>query len=249
MADIFDEINESPAEGDGQGETTAEETPLDGQGESGGEGAPGTDDGQGQGDAANTSTGWQEEFKTPEEMYTAYQGTKKSYDNLRPKLTETTQKLSQMMKQTAPAPRESAPNASYEDRLVTTVQNILVPMQQQQAQLMMQNEVSRLATEHEDFNEVAPDMMAVLDDNPELWNTKTPLDLAYQIARTKHMSAAVQQVAKDARASAYKDREIKEVKNFQTAKGSQMAGNMNKTPEQEVLESIRGTVRSSNYFI
>jgi hypothetical protein len=158
-------------------------------------------------------------------------------------------KLSEIMKQQQPQPQQPQQGASYEDRLVATVQNILVPLQQQQAQLMMQNEVNRLATEHDDFNEVAPDMMKVLEDNPELWNTKSPLELAYQIAQTSHMKTVVQKVAKDARADAYKDREIKEVNNFQSGKGSQMTAG-DKTPEQEIRESIVGaSSRKPNYFI
>ena len=151
-----------------------------------------------------------------------YENTKKAYDNLRPAYTRATQELSKL-KQTTPAeqPIRQAPTRGYTNpeeevtSLITgIVQQAVAPLQEQQAELVMQSEVAKFKATTPDFDEQAPAMYNILEQMPELWNVGdvgTVLGTAYKRAKGEAMEKQLPDLVSQAQNGAYASQVVKEI--------------------------------------
>lgn len=245
-------FDDTPGTVDGQGADDTTPTPHDQSGQDDGvpETPPNTDDGQGDAPNADDSNtddgvaGWQQQFSSPEELYAAYTQTKKSYDNLRPKLTQTTQQLSDLMRQQMTA---NEPQPSGEDDVIGAVRQIIAPVLQQNAEIRLQNRVSQLSSE-EDFNDVSPLMAQMLQDNPEIWYTKDPIGLAYKAARSEYLTQAMGGLAEEAKKQAYQNRQNKIATSDGVSKSTKMT-QADKSEEQLIAESILAAANRNSIFL
>lgn len=171
----------------------------------------------------NTPADWQKEFESPEKMYEALQKTKQSYDNLRPVYTKTTQELSQLRKSVIapqPATPQGQPQVPVQNgqqlqnpNPIDVVNNMIrqqtQPLLEKQAELEMQTSVMRMMQEKTDFAELAPTIKTIFEQNPALWDTADPLNLAYMIAKASSQTANVDKLVSNARNEAYADKTLK----------------------------------------
>jgi len=194
---------------------------------------------------------------------TEYEKLKKSYDNLRPKFTQVTQELSKLRRQhqNSQQPQhnqqnpqqpqhnqqnsqQQVPNPQPQQRfapnpIVNAVKQIVQPMQEQIAQMELKNEVARMATTKEDFNEVSPKMYEVLEQNPDFWNlgTQKALEIAYSVARTQMLESQMTQAVDEARQQAYQNRQVKEITGDEKTRVNTQSNNQ-KSPEQQIIDDI-----------
>lgn len=205
---------------------------------------------------AEVSDGWQKEFQSPEELYNAYQNTKKSYEHLRPKFTKTAQELSDLRRQ-APAQTDTQVAAdpqyvgqSSDPRKVLSdfVGEIVRPIKEQNEELIMHNQVSKMMVDHPDFAELSEDIMEVFKDDPSLWNTKNPIEKAYKLAKSSKLGDEVSRAVVDARNSAYADKEIKVLGSGNQAKPK--ASEVTKSDADKIGDSIVSSYqRGNNIFL
>jgi hypothetical protein len=205
-----------------------------------------------EGAAANTQTTqpatqktWQDEFKTPEEMYEALSKTKKSYEDLRPAYTKATQDLSALRKTQQPA-AQPAQQGDAVAQLLGRVAEIVAPVKEQTEEIMMTNTLQRLANENPDmFKEVAPQLKTILESDPTLWQSKSPIETAFRIAKAEYLEKNMGSIAKDIRNQAYADKEQKVLGNTGRTTGTQM--NQQPASEEDVIrESILNVSRKQS---
>lgn len=250
---IFDNTIETPLENLGQSESSAEDM----QQTEGG--APEEVNNEGQ-----TS-----QPQEPEIDYkTEYERIKKSYDHLRPKFTKVTQELSALRKQaimpdnmqqdipvdnqTYTDPQNQQDNVNPIEQVIEamrgTVAEMIAPIQEQQQNIALQNEIAKLSATREDFHEVAPHMYEVLEQNPEFWNfgIEKALNISYNLARANIIDQQLQQVVGQAKQDAYRN---KETKILTGSKGQRPANHQQQlSPEQQILKSILGEGSGSSIF-
>ena len=262
MADnIFDNSPDVSLMGDAleQGDTAGTEVPQDGtevEVNTPGAAAPeGTE-------TEGTTSEWGKEFATPEEMYKAYQGTKKSYDHLRPKFTQTAQELSTLRKaQQYPTPNgnnsegysQMQNTAPQEGQAVDArkiiadyVNELVAPVRQQNDDLNMQMQVSKLMTDNPDFADLAPTIMELFKDDPALWNTKNPIEKAYKLAKVSKLGTDMGKMATDAREAAYADKDIKVLSNNKANPANNQAPK--RTDEEAIQDSILAAFGKGNHI-
>lgn len=77
------------------------------------------DDGEAEEAAEQSETAeeWQSKFKSPQEMYEAYQKIQKSYDHLRPKFTQVTQELSSLKRASEEPDQSQQQQQPYEQQM------------------------------------------------------------------------------------------------------------------------------------
>lgn len=199
-----------------------------------------------------TPSNWQTEFQTPEEMYEALQKTKTSYEHLRPEYTKATQELSVLRKGTAQAANQAQTpdpqNMTPADQLLGRVAELVQPIREQNEELMMQSEISRITAAHPDFIQFAPEVTQLLKDNPEYWNLKNPIETAYKLAKSEKAPADIKTAVTAATQKAYADKDIK-VLNSLDNRTPVNNGVPEKTEEQKIKESILGVYgKRSNVF-
>lgn len=253
MPDELNVFNNSPVvtpDLEGQGdevgtENTSTNTPPEsGQGED--TGTQGTESAT----SANEPE-WAKEYKSPEDMYAALKNLNQSYNSLRPEYTRVTQELSTLRKGTLNQPittpvqdqtnnvtqQVQVPQSSPEEVLLSKIQEIVKPVREQNAELMMQNEIAVFASQNPDFLELAPDINETFKAEPALWNLTNPLQVAYSLTKAKKLASEVGKAVTQAKEEAYADKEIK-VLNSTGKKTQSTPQEVQKTPEQLIQESI-----------
>lgn len=243
---IFDNsVNTAPLEESfGQAtETAAEETQV--------ETAPSNEEQGAQEGTAEES--WTKEFQSPEDLYKAYQNTKKSYEHLRPKFTKTAQELSDL-RRSSETPQVYQNNAQVDPStgqpndarkiLADFVGEVVRPIKEQNEELMMHNQVTKMLVDHPDFAELAEDVMEVFKDDPSLWNTRNPLEKAYKIAKVSRLSTEVSKAVADTRNAAYADKEIKVL--GAATKNQPKTTTASKSAEDQIGDAIVAAYRGGN---
>lgn len=248
--EVLENPTDEPVDADMQDDAPAEEDggngdDLDGSTE---------EDGKGAADKL-----WAGKYKTPEDLEQAYLNSQRS-------ATKLAQELAQLRK-TASAPPEGnehnptqtpefAQIAQINPQLALqmltqkaaqdAVRQHVMPLQEKLDSVTMQAELARLKAMHSDFGEVAPHMAEVFKDNPDLWNTKEPLRVAYALAKAEYAEEAVAAAKEAGRKEAYRSKANKQsaVVEGQKSKGQQKQ----KTPEEDMLDEIFSPRGGSVFF-
>lgn len=260
MPEEFNVFNNSPIvtpDLEGQGdEVGTENTNTDTSPESGQEVENG---GQTTENTTTSEPEWAKEYKSPEDMYTALKNLNQSYNSLRPEYTRVTQELSNLRKGTlnpptttpvqdqtnTTVPQTQGVTISPEELLLNKIQEIVKPVREQNAELMMQNEVAVFASQNPDFLELAPEINETFKAEPALWNLSNPLQIAYSITKAKKLASEVGKAVTQAKEEAYADKEIK-VLNSTGKKTQSTPQEVQKTPEQLIQESILAAATKGN---
>lgn len=122
---------------------------------------------------------------------------KKQYDELRKTFTQKSMELA-ALKRTAPQaqPVQQQPYIPQQPRTINDViqmqvqeqlSTVLAPIQQQQQDLYYQSEMLALANKYEDFTDVAPMFLSVLEESPEFFDMQNGMERAFQAARSEHL--------------------------------------------------------------
>ena len=188
---------------------------------------------------------WSKEYKTPEEMYAALQTVNKSYNSLRPEFTKVTQELSAIRKGSTDNqqstqytdPSYKGPQQSPEEVLLGKIQEIVSPIREQNEELIMQNEVVKMASKYPDFTALSGDIRDLFRADEALWSVQNPLEVAYKLAKASKVSSEIGQVVTKAKEDAYADKEIK-VLNSTGSKMQTLPQETPKTQEEIIRESI-----------
>lgn len=94
--------------------------------------------------------------------------------------------------------------------ITATLQGVVAPLVEKVEMMEIQSTLSKLQAANPDtYADVAPMMQKVLEDNPAIWQTGTPLELAYQVAEAQYLKSNLPSVvqkaqARDARTAADK---------------------------------------------
>jgi hypothetical protein len=155
-----------------------------------------------------------------------YQETKQAYDNLRPVYTKATQELSKYKQTNPEQPVKQAQGDPNDISSIVSglVQQAVAPLQQQQAELMLQNEVSRLRNTLPDFDTYAPKMYDLLESNPNLWNigdTNAVLETAYKLTKIEDLEKQIPDIVSKAQNDIYASKVTKEINSTDRTRANQ----------------------------
>jgi len=112
------------------------------------------------------------------------------------------------IRKTTQQPAQAQP--AQPNDVATTLQGVVAPLMEKVEMMEIQSALSNLQAANPDtYAEVAPMMKQVLESNPALWQTGTPLELAYQVAEAQYFKTNLPSVvqkaqARDARTAADK---------------------------------------------
>jgi hypothetical protein len=193
-------------------------------------------------------------FKTVEDM-------EKAYANAEAFGTKTAQELSKLRKQVAnPNPQANhAPQSNQTSvgtqpaynqqgndavvneitkRIVSSVTNAYNPLLDR-VQLMEDKDVlSTLAMNDPDnFKDVAPSITKTIEENPWILQAPNYVEVAYKLAKTQVLEQKMQDKIASVRDEAYKSKDLK-VLNSDSVTRAKQQSNTEKTPEQEIADSI-----------
>lgn len=170
-----------------------------------------------------------------------YAKLKQAYDNLRPAYTRATQELSRYKQQdnrsadpayTPPVTdnlnRDPVRQPQVVDLISGIVQEVVAPMQQQQAELVMQNEVAKFRTAHQDFDTQAPKMYELLNSMPTLWqlgDVGTVLQTAYKLVKAETIEQTIPNIVAQAQDAVYNNISAKGTTSVDRSRPSDISGN------------------------
>jgi hypothetical protein len=159
-----------------------------------------------------------------------------------------TQELSAIRKgQTVDNQRQTDPQQTQTpvDAILNKVAEIVRPVKEQNEELMMQNEVARIASVNPDFMQLAPEISKTLKDNPQYWNIPNPIETVYRIVKADKANEVIATATANARNQAYADKELK-ILNPAAARTQVNTAENQKTPEQIIKEGILSAVDNHN---
>jgi hypothetical protein len=147
--------------------------------------------------------------------------------------------LSTLRKAQQPTPQQ-APQGDAVAQLLGRVAEIVAPVKEQTEEIMMTTTLQRLSQENpEIFKEVAPQLKTILENDPTLWQSKSPIDTAFRIAKAEYLEKNMGSIATNIRNKAYADKDVKELNNAARATGTQM-NQAQKSDADLIRESIMG---------
>jgi len=185
---------------------------------------------------------WKSEFKSEQEMYEAYKKIDKSYTSLRPEYTKVTQEYSALKKSSQPVDNQVIdPQTNPVEALLAKVKEIVNPVKEQNDELVMQTQVSRIMHDNPDFAELAPTVSEILKAKPYLWNDDSPIETALELARARKGKENLVKLVTDTRNQAYADKELKILNS--TGTKTPVVNNQEKTEEEMIRESIMSTTK------
>ncbi len=187
---------------------------------------------------------------------TEYLKLKQAYDNLRPAYTRATQELSRYKQQDnrpidpayAQQPTQPPVDNPYRDPqreqvvdlISGIVQQVVAPMQQQQAELVMQNEVAKFRAANPDFDAQAPKMYELLEQMPTLWqigDVGTVLNTAYKLAKAEAMEQTLPNIVAQAQDAVYANLANKDAASIDRTRPANIAGQQ-QTPADAIKAGI-----------
>lgn len=198
---------------------------------------------------------WAGKYKDADAMYADFQKVQKSYDDLRPAYTKSTQELSEIRKalqqmqsgEVGQAQKAmSAEQKEVVDAVLKSVDNRLAPITEKQDVLELTNIVSEMARQHEDFGEFSEEIHKVLAENSYLWQggKEKAMELAYTIVKAQSTNKAVDKAVAQGIATAQQTQSAKSQIDKSRATAS-VKNTEEKTPSDKLGDSIvnarRGT--------
>lgn len=136
---------------------------------------------------------WQKEFQTPEELYAAHKKQVESYRHLQSVWTKDHGELLNL-KKTGGA--QSAPQTQGQsDPVLEALNTRLAPIQEKLAVFEMQTSLATLRDTNPDtYDQVAPMLQTVLEENPALWGSANPVETAYAIAEARMIKQSLPEI-------------------------------------------------------
>jgi len=248
MFDNVDDIFDTPVSNDGPGDAGHADV-TNGADDVADNGAP-VETGHGDQQAATGQEEqrvWAGKYKSPEELEKAYLHAQ-SYS------TRLAQELAQLKNQLyTDTPQEQQSSVGQEgpqDQFVQAVQyyaqqaalnllqQYLAPVTSKVEELSLQSELARMKATDPHFDEVAPTLAEVFQENPALWQLPNAVDIAYAVAKARYAEKALAEARAAGAKDAYNTQAAKQAAFVEGQKSK--AQPPQKTPTEELLDSIFG---------
>lgn len=108
-----------------------------------------------------------------------------------------------------PAPIKGGIDDLVASKVNQALEQVLAPLREQEEDLALQAEILRLSEKDENFAEVSPLFLQTLEENPDLFNIKNGMSLAYEAARASYLERVSSARVKAETTAALKQKEMK----------------------------------------
>lgn len=200
----------------------------------------------------------------------------KAYQNLQPSFTKASMELSRLRKEVVTPPSvqpqqgtvgqgsTNPANTQYPD-VISSIKSevyqqvyndVVMPLKQRidaqdeiTNQMVIESELSKMATRYDDFKEVAPVMMQVLNEKKGLLQLDDFLEVAYTLAQKQVNETKLERKVSEAKKEAYKSREIKEINSdIRTHAKTNATNQGSKDQGQQILDAILDIKEGGSLF-
>lgn len=127
------------------------------------------------------------------------------------------------------------------------ITQVMSPVQRQIKDMEIKMEVLNLRASLPDFDEFAPELPVVFNENPWLWNTNEPVKTAYKLLKADKLTASSEEVTKARKAAAEEVRKQKKAAGAEKQKGKRHTKKV--TPEEQIANDIIGVTQKKNAFL
>lgn len=209
-------------------------------------------------EAGQVVESWQQKYKSPQEMYDALQKLEESYNNIRPEFTRKSQELAELKKAVTkpdvPAVLPTEVNnpedvvALINAAVALRTEEAIAPIKEHAEMLEMETALNRLSKSYTDLEGHIPTMLAILQEDPYLWNggTEKALKSAYLQSKGASVNESVEKIIEKTLADKDQIKAIKQ-KTAERSKASPQRV-VTTSDEDDIVAGIMAISKSNPFF-